>query len=45
VGFKLGRLGDKDFVFNMNELQKEIFLYIAEGTYLFATIKEKNLDR
>ena len=36
----LGSDDDGDFVFNMNELRKEIVFYVV-GVHLFATTKEK----
>ena len=42
--------GDEDsddgrgFVFNTNELCKEIVLYIVEGAHSFATVDEQVLD-
>ena len=40
----IGELGTddcEDFVFNMNELRKEIVLYIIKGAYSFADVEEK----
>jgi len=47
-GVEIGELGTddcEDFVFNMNELRKEIVLYIIEGAHSFATIEEKGFRR
>jgi len=43
-GVEIGKLGsddNKNFVFNINELWKEIMLYIVEGAHSFATIEGK----
>jgi len=38
---ELGSDDGEDFVFNMNELRKEIVIYTVEGAHSFTTIEEK----
>ncbi|KMS98808.1 hypothetical protein BVRB_3g068830 [Beta vulgaris subsp. vulgaris] len=49
LGLALGEGGtsreEGEFVFDMNELRKEILLYIVEGAHPFSTVEEKGFRR